>query len=164
MKKGKNDRALMRQRINVSPALLNKWVENYLFDIRHIIHGSLLKAEDIGTKFEHQERTFEIVGMGESRAVMLREVREEGTFYWETTRHFVQMKLERFNQEFVKASGTSKTVLRDLPYDVNQLLLAPVKASRKAKVEENIDAPIDEFDSIDEYEDELVDDSQTDLF
>ena len=164
MKKGKNDRALMRQRINVSPALLQKWVDNYLFDIRHVIHGSLMKPEDIGTKFEHQGREFEIIGMGESRAIMLKETRSEGTFYWETTRHFTQLKLERFNQAFVKAPGTTKTILRDLPYEESQLLLAPMKAKRGAKVEEVVDSPVDEFERIEDYEDEIVDETQTDLF
>jgi hypothetical protein len=164
IKKGKNERALMRQRINVTPTLLQKWKDNYLFDIRHVIHGSLMQPEDIGTVFEHQERQFEIIGMGESRAIMLKETRSEGTFFWETTRHFVQLKLERFNKAFVKAPGTSKTILRDMPYEESQLLLAPIKARRGAKVEEVIDSPVDEFEQIEDYVDEIVDETQTDLF
>jgi hypothetical protein len=164
IKKGKNDRALMRQRINVTPALLQKWKDNYLFDIRHVIHGSLMQPEDIGIVFEHQERQFEIIGMGESRAIMLKETRPEGIFYWETTRHFVQLKLERFNRAFVKAPGTSKTILRDMPYEESQLLLAPMKVRRGAKVEEIIDSPVEEFEQIENYVDEIVDETQTDLF
>ena len=164
IKKGKNDRALMRQRINATPALLKKWKDNYLFDIRHVIHGSLMQPEDLGTVFEHQERQFEIIGMGESRAIMLKETRQEGTFYWETTRHFVQLKLERFNRAFVKAPGTSKTILRDMPYEESQLLLAPMKARRGAKIEEVVDSPVFELEQIEEHEDKIVDETQTDLF
>jgi len=62
-----SERLLMRQRVNATPALLKLWVENYKFDIRNIVHGSLLEVEDIGTKFEHQERTFKIIGIGYER-------------------------------------------------------------------------------------------------
>lgn len=164
IKKGKNDRALMRQRINVTPTLLQKWKDNYIFDIRNVVHGSIMENEDLGTIFEHQERSFEIIGMGESRAIMLKETRSEGIFYWETTRHFVQLKLERFNRAFVKATGTSKTILRDMPYDESQLLLAPMKARRGAKVEEVVDSPVVEFEQIEEYEDKIIDETQTNLF
>ena len=164
IKKGKNDRALMRQRINVTPTLLQKWKDNYLFDIRNVVHGSIMENEDLGIVFEHQEREFEIIGMGESRAIMLKETRPEGIFYWECTRHFAQLKLERFNRAFVKAPGTSKTILQDIPYEENQLLLAPMKARRGAKVEELVESPVDEFERIEDYEDEIVDETQTDLF
>ena len=164
IKKGKNDRVLMRQRINATPALLKKWKDNYLFDIRHVIHGSLMKVEDLGTVFEHQERQFEIIGMGESRAIMLKETHPEGIFYWETTRHFVQLKLERFNKAFIKAPGTSRTTLQNMSYEENQLLLAPMKARRGAKVEEVVDSLVVEFEQIEEYEDKIIDETQTDLF
>ena len=97
VKKKTTDRVLMRQKINISPVLLNKWKENYLFDIRQMVHGSILEKDDLYTTFEHQERTFEIVGMGEGRSLMLRETREEGVFYWECTRQFVQKNWRDIN-------------------------------------------------------------------
>lgn len=151
-----SERPLMRQRVNVSPVLLNKYVENYKFDIRNIIHGSLLKESDLGTTFEHQDRTFEIVGMGESRLVMLRETTDEGTFYWECTRHFTQFKLERYNQQFIYVEGSKKSQLIDLAYDINQLLLAPLKNRRKAKPIEEIEV-IEDTEDPNDYADELED-------
>jgi hypothetical protein len=164
MKRKANDRPLMRQKVNVTPVLLKKWEDNFLFDIRHIIHASPLEKEHLNKTFEHQERTFEVVGMGEGRSVMLREVRPEGTFYWECTRHFVEMQFGLFNREFVKAPGTKKSILRDMPFEESQLLLAPLKPSRRkaAVVEEEVIE--DEFEQLENYEDEIVDESQNDLF
>jgi hypothetical protein len=158
-----SERLLMRQRVNATPALLKLWVDNYKFDIRNIIHGSLLKVEDIGTTFEHQERTFKIIGMGESRLVMLEEITEEGTFHWECTRHFVQLKLERYNQEFVYFEGHKKSQLIDMSYDMNQLLLAPLKNRRKIKPIEEIET-LEETESFEDYADEVEPEAQTDIF
>ena len=68
-----SERPLMRQKVNVkSQALLDKWKSEYLFDIRHLIHSSYLKPEDLNTTFEHQGRKFEIIGMGDGRTIMLK--------------------------------------------------------------------------------------------
>lgn len=135
------DRPLMRQKINVTPVLIKKWVDTYKYDIRQVIHGSLLEVDDIGTKFTHQEREFEIVGMGEGRSLMLRETRTEGEFYWECTRQFVQMSLERYNREFVKLPN-GKTILRDMAYETPQLHLAPKSVKRRKPVVEEVEEPI----------------------
>jgi hypothetical protein len=165
MKRKPNDRPLMRQRVNVSPTLINKWKENYLFDIRHVIHQLPLEKEHLGQTIEHQDRTFEILGMGESRSIMLKETRPEGIFYWECTRQFVQMKLGLFNKEFVNLPN-GKTTLKDMPYSDTELLLAPLKATRKAKSteDETEETPSNEFEQIEEYQDEIADESQNDLF
>lgn len=164
MAKSTVDRPLMRQKINVSPALLKKWEELYLFDIRQMINGSLLKPEDLGTIFEHQGRYFEIVGMGEGRAIMLRETRDEGVFYWECTRHFTQMKLGRFNRAFQKTQF-GKTILVDMPYDNTQLHLAPKNAKRKKA------APIEDEEElveteilIDTFDEEIADETSNEEF
>lgn len=129
------DRPVMRQKINVSDSLLKKWKTNYMFELRQPIHKSLMKASDIGTKFEHEGRLFEIVGLGESDSIMLKEERSEGVFYWECTRRFTQMKLGRFNQMLSKSSlGT--TIFSDIPYTELQLRLAPIKKSRRRVKEE----------------------------
>lgn len=135
------DRPLMRQKINVTPVLLDKWVANYKYDIRQVVHGSLLEVDDIGTKFTHNDREFEIVGMGEGRSLMLRETRSEGIFYWECTRQFVQMSLERYNQEFVKLPN-GKTVLKDMAYENAQLHLAPKSVKRRKPVVEEVEEEI----------------------
>lgn len=132
------DRPLMRQKVNVNPVLIKKWVDDYKFDIRQMIHGSLLEVKDLGTKFEHQDREFEIVGMGQGRTVMLRETRGEGVFYWECTRHFAQMMLGRLNQEFVNLIG-DKTTLVDIEYTEAELLLAPRGRKRRTKPEEEVE-------------------------
>ena len=159
-----SERPLMRQRVNASPALINKWVENYKFDIRHIIHGSILEVSDLGTTFEYQERVFEIVGMAESRLVMLRETNELGTFYWECTRHFTQMQLGRYNQAFVYVDGTKKSQLVDMAYDPNQILLAPLKNRRKLKPIEEIEV-IEDTEDPNDYADELEDEqTESEIF
>jgi hypothetical protein len=158
-----NDRPLMRQKINVSPALLKKWNDEYLFDIRQMIHGSLLKPEDIGTTFEHQGRVFEIVGMGDGRSVMLRETRSEGIFYWECTRQFVQMKLERYNKAFQKLPN-GKTTLVDMPYENTQLHLAPKNVKRKkAVVVEDEEETIENEVLIDNFDDDAAIQEETDF-
>lgn len=149
----KADRPLMRQKINVTPALIAKWEYEYKFDIRNLINPSLLKVEDLGTTFEHQGRTFQIVGMGEGRNVMLKEITEQGEFYWESSRQFVQMKLNRFNKIYQKLP-TGKTALVNIEYDLNQLHLAP-KSNRRKKVkteEEEIEEVENEFDLNDDTE------------
>jgi hypothetical protein len=161
MAKTSTDKPLMRQKVNVSPVLLKKWQENYLFDIRQMINGSLMKPEDLGTTFEHQGRIFEIVGMGEGRSLMLRETRSEGVFYWECTRHFVQMKLGRFNRAFQKTQF-GKTILIDMPYDNNQLHLAPKNAKRKkaaAPIEEE-EEYVDNEVLVDNFDEDIADDNQ----
>lgn len=145
----KEERQLMRQKINVSDVLIESWKANYLHDIRHMIHPSLMKPEDIGTTFEHQGRTFEILGMSIGGSLMLRETREEGVFYWECTRQFVQLKLERFNQEFFKIKG--KLMTRDISYPEVKLYLAPL--NRKLKKEEE---PVD-----DRYTDEYYEEDES---
>jgi hypothetical protein len=158
-----NDRPLMRQKINVSPALLKKWNDEYLFDIRQMIHGSLLEASDIGTTFEHQGRVFEIVGMGDGRSVMLRETRSEGIFYWECTRQFVQMKLERYNKAFQKLPN-GKTTLVDMPYENTQLHLAPKNVKRKkAVVVEDEEETIENEVLIDNFDDDAAIQEETDF-
>jgi hypothetical protein len=159
------DRPLMRQKINVSPVLIKKWEAEYRFDIRQMVHGSLLTNEDLNTTFEHQGRTFEIVGMGEGRAIMLRETREEGVFYWETTRHFVQMKLERYNKAFQKLPN-GKTILVDMPYDSAQLHLAPKNTKRrKAAPVEEVETEYDPTEIIiDELDEEIIDETTNEEF
>jgi hypothetical protein len=133
-----------------------------------MVHGSLLEKEDLFTKFEHQDREFEIVGMGEGRSLMLRETREEGVFYWECTRHFVQMKLNRYNQEFIKVEGKGKTILQPIGYSDTELLLAPLKAKRgrkAAEVEESEDMVFvnsyDEFDNqVEEIDTDTIDETE----
>jgi len=158
------DRPLMRQKINVTPTLLKKWEANYHFHNRQVMTPSLMKTEDIGLTFEHQGRTFEIVGMGESDSIILRETREEGVFYWECTRKFVQFKLERFNRIFQKLPN-GKTTLVNIPYEEIQLLLAPKgrKRAKKQEDEDTEDIITDEFERIENYVDEIADESETEI-
>jgi len=161
------DRPLMRQKININPILIRKWEELYLFDIRQMVHGSLLTPEDLNTTFEHQGRVFEIVGMGEGRIVMLRETREEGVFYWECTRQFAQLKLERFNKSFEKLPN-GKTTLVDMPYDPTHLHLAPKNAKRRKAVvvEEEEKDYSEETITIDEYieDEEFLSEDTNEIF
>lgn len=144
----KLDRPLMRQKINVSSALLKKWKFDYHFHVRNIINPSLLKSKDFGTTFEHQGRVFEIIGMGESDSIMLRETRDEGIFYWECTKSFVQFKLGRFNKSYQKLPN-GKTILVDIPYEENQLFLH----LKERKSTKNHDEDENELESMNEQYD-----------
>jgi hypothetical protein len=85
---------------------------------------------------------------------MLRETREEGVFYWECTRQFVQMKLERYNQEFLTVEGSSKTILSPIAYNDSELLLAPLKARRGRRPAETEDeVNTEESVYVENYED-----------
>lgn len=160
------DRPLMRQKVRVTTELLQKWEINFLFHNRQIMTPSLMKADDLGTTFKHQDRVFEIVGMGESDSIMLRETREEGIFYWECMRRFVQYKLQRFNRAFKKLPN-GKTHLVDIPYDEIQMLLAPKGRKRGKKKEdeeettENEEFLVNKFEKIEDYENQIEDTSQT---
>lgn len=161
------DRPLMRQKLNVTPTLLEKWNYEYLFDIRNMINSSLLTPEDIGTKFTHNERTFEIIGMGNGRTIMLRETREEGVFYWESTRHFVQLSLGRYNRAFTKLPN-GKTIFTDMVYEPSQLVLAPKNIKRRKPVveEEEVIATDDEI-QLEVYNDQdsdITDETENELF
>lgn len=129
------EKPLMRRKINVSASQLAKWKSEYLFDIRNLINQSYLTEDDLGTTIEHQNREFQIIGMGESNHIMLKEIVNGESVYWECTRYFVQMKLERFNKEYKKLPG-GKTTLIDIPYETSKLLLPPKGKKSKAKKEE----------------------------
>ena len=122
----------MRRKINVSEHLLKSWKELYLHDIRNLIQPSLMKPEDLGTTFEHQDRHFEIIGMTIGGTLMLREMVNGESIYWECTRYFVQHKLRRFNLEFFKVNGKLQT--REIGYPEVKLLLAPL--NKRAKVQQ----------------------------
>lgn len=133
----KEERQLMRQKVNISEVLIESWKANYLHDIRNMIHPSMMEETDLGTTFEHQNRHFEIIGLTISGTLMLRETREEGIFYWEATRSFVQMKLGRLNKEFYKVAGKLQT--REIPYQESKLYLAPLNHRIKKEEQPEVD-------------------------
>lgn len=157
----KNDRPLMRQKVNVHQSLIDSYKKNMAHELRNVIHKSLLEIEDYGTSFEHQDRTFEIFGFTENGHVILREMQDGEYFFWECTQAFVQMKLGRKNHLYTTIAGFKTTVPMD--YDIAQLLLPPVRATRKkVQEEEPEDLPKDEFETVvfveDEYADEPIQD------
>jgi hypothetical protein len=157
----KEERVIMRQKINITDALIEQYVKYYREDIRHLIHPSLMKMEDIGTTFEHQNRTFEIVGMTFGGTLMVRESREEGVFYWECTRQFVQMKLGRFNQEFFKVMGKLQT--REIGYPENKYYLAPLNMKPKKEEEEEIVQQNEEQPELVSYQDDNYDEENENI-
>jgi hypothetical protein len=130
----KEERIIMRQKTNVTDVLIEQYKHYYLEDIRHLIHPSLMTPEDIGVKFTHNDREFEILGMTFGGALMVRETREEGEFYWECTRPFVQMKLGRFNKEYFRAAGKLQT--RVIAYPENKYYLMPLNMKPKKEEQE----------------------------
>jgi hypothetical protein len=152
----REEKQLMRQKVNVTEPLIRLWQEYFMDDIRSIIHASLMQPDDIGKTFEHQNRTFEIVGMTISKTIVLREIREEGTFYWECTRHFVQMKLERFNEEFYSVPKKKRMSTRLIPYQDHQMFLPPLNKRVKT---ETLEREIEEVENIEvSYQDDSFND------
>lgn len=141
----KEERSIMRQKINITDALIEQYKRYYIEDIRHLIHPSLMEEKDIGEKFIHNNREFEILGMTFGGNLMVRETREDGVFYWECTRQFVQMKLGRFNKEYFRAAG--KLQSRVIPYPENKYYLMPLNMKPK-KEEEETEYVQSEFDPI----------------
>jgi hypothetical protein len=157
----KNDRPLMRQKVNVHQTLIDSYKRNMAHELRNVIHKSLLQIEDYGTSFEHQDRTFEIFGFTENSHVILREMHEGEPFYWECTQAFVQMKLGRKNHLYTTIAGFKTTVPMD--YEIAALLLPPVRATRKKVQEEEAeDLPKDEIETVVFVEDEYVIESDQD--
>jgi hypothetical protein len=153
-----NSRPLMRQKVNVHSTLLEHYKKNMAHDLRNVIHKSLLNFEDYGLSFEHQGRNFEIYGFTENSHVILREIVNEESFYWECTQAFVQMKLGRINYRYVKVAGKPITIPMD--YEIAQLLLPPVRATRKKAQEEEEDLPKDELETVTYTDDDYTEENE----
>lgn len=130
----REDSVIMRRKINVNETLLSTWRKNYFLEIRNLINSWLLKEEDLDQTFEHQDRTFKIVGSTEGSTIILEEIFENEKIYWECTRFFVQMKLLRFYQEYYKIKGILMT--RNIRYSDNKLFLPPIGKGKKSEKEE----------------------------
>lgn len=131
---------LMRQKINVSSTMIFEWKRNMEFNLRNLINKHLLKVEDLNTSFEHQDRTFTIVGMTSSENVILSEEIDGELYYWECTPHFVQMKLNRFYVEWKKVNGIR--VPFSMAYEDRKLYLTNNRAYRKKKEETVEEEPV----------------------
>jgi len=130
------ERDLMRQKVNVTPALIQKWSENMDYNLRNLIHAELLTPEDRGRTFVHQDREFTIIGMTENDYMVLSEQYEGNTVYWVCTTAFVQMKLGLFYSEWKEVAG--KIIPIEKPYETSRLLLPNNKTIRKKKEDEEI--------------------------
>ena len=156
-----NSRPLMRQKVNVNSTLLEHYKKNMAHELRNVIHKSPLEFSDYETSFEHKGRTFTIMGFTENSHVILREMHEGNPYYWECTQPFVQMKLDRKNQMYTEIAGMKTTI--PMEFDIAQLLLPPVRATRrKAQEEEPEDLPKDEFETVVFIEDEHVEELEQD--
>jgi hypothetical protein len=127
---------LMRQKVNVSPIMLFEWKRYMEFNLRSLIHKHLLSMDDYEKEFEHQERTFKIVGMTEMEHVILEETIDGENFYWECTSEFVQLKLSRFYTEWKIINGIR--VPFNALYDNRKLHLPINRLHRKKKEEEPV--------------------------
>lgn len=154
-----NSRPLMRQKVNVNQELLESYKRNMAHELRNVIHKSPLEFSDYGRAFVHKERTFEIFGFTENSHVILREMHEGNPFYWECTQSFVQMKLDLKNHAYTEIAGMKTMVPMD--FDTAQLLLPPVRATRrKVQEEEPEDLPKDEFDTVVFVEDDYTEEPE----
>jgi hypothetical protein len=125
---------LMRQKINVSPIMLFHWKKAMDINLGCLITKHLLTQKDYGNTFDHQDRTFKIIGMTESDNVILEESVNEEKFYWECTADFVQLKLGRFYTEYKMINGIR--VPFNALYENRKLHLPVNRMYRKKKEDE----------------------------
>lgn len=150
---------LMRQKVNVTPGLIEHWEKTMKFELRNLIKKSLITFEDFGKEFQHQNRTFKIIGMTEIGHMILEEIVNQKSIYWECTRHFVQMKLDRFIESYAMMGGIM--VKTKINYEESKLLLPPMRLIKKQEqiedpeIEENSDEFFDQLESNFEYEEPL---------
>ena len=150
---------LFRQKVNVNEVLTAYWHKCFAFNTRQLINKHLLSIEDVGISFEHQGRTFTILGMTENEHMIVTEQVDGRTIYWETTTYFVQMKLNRFYVEWKKVNGVTITVQKD--YDIHRMHLPSHKASRKKRVDDEAELVDDETIMETYVEDTVEDDFQS---
>jgi hypothetical protein len=143
---------LMRQKINVSSTMLFEWNRNMKFNLRNLINKHLLTVNDYNTTFNHQDRTFTIIGMTESENVILSEEIDGELYYWECTSCFVQMKLNRFYVEWKKINGIR--VPFPMVYEDRKLYLANNRVYKKKKEETPEEEPVMESFVEDIYSDD----------
>jgi len=154
------EKDLMRQKVNVSPGLIESWKNNMPFILRHLITPYLITPEDAGKTFELNDRTFTILGMTENDRMIVTEDFDGHTVYWECTTQLVQFRLGRFYHQYVELNGRKTSVKQD--YSNAELHLPSLKDIRKKK-EEVVDE-VDEDDTSDReltyiedtYEEEIV--------
>lgn len=149
-------RELMRQKINVSPTLIEYYEKMYDLSVRNLINKWLLKKEDRGTTFEYKGRIFTIVGMTENEHCILSEIIDGTTVYWECTAHFVQYSLRRFYTEWIKMPN-GKYMDRAKIYENSKLHL-PLHKSRRKKKEEAEELVVEEEFQLESYFEDVYED------
>lgn len=96
-----SDSILMKQRINVTNEILEKWYSNLKKNSSSVISKLLIKPEHIGKLIEFKTgddtRLFKIIGMTEGDNIILEEFYDNLKLYWECTYQLVQFKLGLFN-------------------------------------------------------------------
>ncbi len=123
---------LFKQKVNVSKSLSDFYVKKFKHLTGHPINKHLLSVEDLGKTLEYQGRNFTIHGMTESEHVIVTEIVDGVTFYWETTSSFIQMRLGRFYDEW-KTLPNGLKITSQKVYELNDLYLPNPKPSRKKK-------------------------------
>lgn len=134
----KEEKPLMRQKVNLTSKFLQSLKSNFLHMVRNVINSHLLKPEDLGAKFVLDDREFKLIGATQSGTMMLEEIYNGVSIYWECSRNLVQFKLDRFYTEFKKIDNCIANVKKD--YDLAKLALPIQKTVKKEKVVETEDA------------------------
>lgn len=128
----KKERPLMKRKINCTEVLLTYYRDLYKFHARNLIKKSgksLLTNEDLDKEFTYQDRTFKIIGMTVTGTIFLEEMIEnEKEIYWECTREFTQLMLNRFYIKYKKLRAGDEILKYEeaLQYTSDQLTL-PIK-------------------------------------
>lgn len=98
-----SDSILMKQRVNVTDEILEKWLSNLKKNSSSIISKFLIKPDHIGKliefKTEDEIRSFKIIGMTEGDHVILEEINDGSKLFWECTYQLVQYKLGLANHD-----------------------------------------------------------------
>ena len=134
-----SDSVLMKQRVNVTDEILEKWLRNLKKQTSSIISKFLVKQSHIGQYIEFESergiRKFKIIGLSENEHIILEELCDDVKMLWECTYQLVQYKLGLFNHDL--ESGEV------VPYTDSQLYINT--RSRKKRTIKDIEDTLEDL-------------------
>lgn len=146
----------MKQRVNITPQILENWQKEFKRQTSAIISKFLLKEKHLGQKIPFIEedesvRYFTIMGMTDQEHIILEEELNGTIFYWECTYQLTQFKLGLYNKSYEEREDSV-----EIPYTDSQLHLNT--RNRKTRIvkadSDNIEDLVKELDPNSLFEDD----------
>lgn len=115
----------MRRKIRLSDVILAQWRKKFIKRHASLVSGSPLRAEDLDREFEREGRKFTVIGLTGLDSILLSENTESGVMHWEASQPFVQMCLERRNQEYIASPSGGFGTWEPMEYNMSRMFLPP---------------------------------------